>query len=256
MIKFFPILFILAFFSCGAPESNAETDEVFTLCEEPTLEDDTLSFNYFLSKFQDTQLPYHQKENDLWDGEIFYDEQLKEFDYETPKIPYYLLKKWLMNEQNALAEELKESSELLEKNDDWHMVQAGIHFSEQESEFILIHYYEKISASNGAYWTSYLLEFEKEGKLVECIELGKEGIYSFTISEETEDSFFWARHTDILGLNITISASNEIEVCTTKRYEIEGDLTKEESNMVDGVNITNDSLGTWTQIFPEDCVEY
>lgn len=249
---------LLFLFSCTENASNSiEDDEVFTLCEEPTIETDTVSFNHFLSKFNSVDLPYTQNEQDLWDGVLFYDKEQEEYDYESNKIPYHLMYTWLMDDRNELSESLNENAEWLEQDDDsWYMLQGGIKFTEGTKEYVLIHYYEKVSESNGAYWYSYFLEFDQNGNLIECLPLGKEGLYSFVIMEETELNYFWARHTNILGLNITINSAHDIKVCTSQRDEIDGDLSEEEMAKVNGTSVTNDSLGVWTEVFEEECIEF
>ena len=241
--------------SCAESEINSEITENRITEDITTI--DTSSFAYFVGRFPEVNLPYKQSPNDLWDGELFYDQSTKEYDYEGSKIPFYLMEKWLMKDSSELSKSLIENARWLKEDDDsWYMLQTGIRISEAEKEYLLIHYYEKISESNGGYWHSYFLEFEKNGTLTESIELGKEGLYTFPIMEDSDDHYFWARHTEIIGLSIQINSPTDIKVCQTKRYEIDGDLTQEELSKVDGINVTNDSLEVWTEFFDDECIEY
>jgi hypothetical protein len=121
---------------------------------------------------------------------------------------------------------------------------------------VLIHYYEKIPESNGGYWHSCFLSFNKTGKLIECLTLGEKVMHTFIIPHDREEDSFWSRYTEIKGLNIKINSSSDIEICTIIRDEIDGDVAAEELAKVDGTSINKDSLAVWIEIHEDECIEF
>jgi len=260
-MRYLVILLSLTLLSCNDSDekTDLDKDEVFTLCEEPTLESDTSSFEYFVGRFPEMIGTYHLKHNDLWEGVPFFDESKQEYDYEESYISYYLADRWLMKDSltSDLGDELIDSRRGLREGDDrWYMLHYGPRISTETNHYLLVHWYEKTSEINGAYWTSFWLDFSREGELNECLKLGKEGIYTSTNSFENDEGFIWSRYTTFKSMEIIIRSEDDIKVCIQSRLEIEGDLTDEEKAAVNGTTIVNDSVVGYVEYYPDECVEY
>jgi hypothetical protein len=255
------ILISLILLSCNESDEKTDlkNDEVFTLCEEPTLDPDTTSFTYFVGRFPEMIGTYHLKHNDLWEGVPFFDEAQQEYNYEQSYISYYLADKWLMKDSltSELGDELIDSRRGLRLGDDrWYMLHYGIRISTEHNHYLLIHWYEKTSEINGAYWTSFWLDFSREGELNECLKLGREGIYTSTNSFENDAGFSWTRYTTFESMDLIIKSEDDINVCIQSRLEIEGDLDEEEKAAVNGTTVINDSLHGYVEYYKDKCVEY
>lgn len=241
-------------------ESNSvlnenQTDTILTnLLSDSASQPAVQDFSQFSSLFATTRLPYSQNFNALWDGQLFFNENLQDYNYDDSYIDYGILDEWILPFQNELTEKVKNVEKGLRNRDDrWYSIHAGITFTEDSLDHYLIHFYEKTSEINGAYWYSYLLSFDKKNNLTACQSLGREGLYTFTIMEDNDDFSFWQRQTDIEELSIQINSSQDITSCTNSRTEIEGDLTQEQNAQINQINIIQDSTITWMEIRKKEC---
>ncbi|MFT4601548.1 MAG: hypothetical protein ACI857_001729, partial [Arenicella sp.] len=194
-----------------------------------------------------------------WSGDYFYDEELEEYDYVSSSIPYYQVEKWIM--KDSATSDLGQSAYWArnslkdESGSRWHMLHYGIRISTENHHYLLIQYYDKPSEINGAHWTSYWLDFDRQGNLEECLELGREG-YSTSTFMIDEEEYFFARYTTTRDIDIVIKSEDDITVCTTHKFEIEGDLTDEELAAVNGTTVVNDSIVGYVHYYADECVEY
>lgn len=230
MKRLFYLSILLIFTACNNAESANNYQQV-VITHEDTVTINDLSFNAFLSNFENETYPYHLKYGtnrlSYFDKDVLNTLELDVADQELDRkvrLSVESIKNWILNSEQDT--ELKSWLErnLTQIDDDWFAVEPGVRLKNANSYYLTLYTFEQTSAVNGGYWTAWLLHYSNSGELLETIELGLEGFYTFVDMKDTEIESYWKRYNDNQMITLNFESESEAEICTFNWTEIEGDI--------------------------------
>jgi hypothetical protein len=132
----------------------------------------------------------------------------------------YFLRNFLANDKTSNIEGyMTEYTNAMQYESPWNFAWYDSQFSINEVvTAIIYHTYKQISASNGGTYQSMLATFGKDGKMIQCVEIGEQSIYQATnlIANEAEDYSTFSSVFATVKTIYTINRDLRIHILQTK----------------------------------------